>query len=271
MTEPLLQVTGLTRRFSSGGRSVIAVDNADLSLGRGETLAIVGPSGSGKSTLARLVMRLIEPDAGRILFDGADLTALRGATLRALRSRFQMVFQDPLAALNPRATVGRVIEDPLRIHAIVPPTARKQAVGALLDRVGLPESLAARHIHEVSGGQRQRVAIARAIASRPALLVLDEAVSALDVSVRADILRLLSALQASDGMSYLFISHDLGVVRAIADRVAIMDAGRIVETGAARTVIAVPASRVGKALVAAAPRLFAPHEQNPPSPGKDSP
>jgi peptide/nickel transport system ATP-binding protein len=233
MSAPLLQVRGLSKRFRRRDKDIAAVVDVTLELARGETLAIVGPSGSGKSTLARIVMRLVEPDSGTITFDGVDLVAARGEALRRLRPKFQMVFQDPLAAFNPRATVAGVLDDPLRIHA----------------------HLAERRIHEISGGQRQRVAIARAIATRPRLLVLDEAVSALDVTVRAGILALLEELRKEEQLSYLFISHDLAVVSSFADRIAIMDAGRIVEAGPAAAVVAAPQSATGKALVAAMPKL----------------
>ena len=166
-----------------------------------------------------------------------------------------MVFQDPLAAFNPRATVARLIDDPLRIHGLAGRTQRPKAIASLLERVGLTSELAGRRVHEISGGQRQRVAIARAIAARPRLIVLDEAVAALDVLVRGDILSLLRELQTEEGIAYLFISHDLGAVRAIAHRIAIMDAGRIVEQGDAAQVIAAPASTTGRALVAATPEL----------------
>jgi peptide/nickel transport system ATP-binding protein len=256
MNAPLLELLGLTKSFRRGGREVAALDDVSLEFARGETLALVGPSGSGKSTLARIVMRLIEPDRGTIRFDGGDLLSARGEALRLLRPRFQMVFQEPLAAFNPRATVARVLDDPLRVHGLADSAARPRAITTLLDRVGLDQNLAGRRIHEISGGQRQRVAIARAIATKPALLVLDEAVSALDVTVRADILALLRDLQRDENLGYLFISHDLAVVSAFADRIAIMDRGRIVETGAAAAVIATPQSVTGKALVAAMPRLF---------------
>jgi len=254
----LLEVAGLSKRFRRSGTTLAALDDVWLSVAAGETVALVGPSGSGKSTLARLVLRLIEPDSGSIRFAGGDFLALRGAALRAQRARLQMVFQDPLAAFNPRATVGRAIADPLRIHRLAPARERPAAVAALLARVGLPSALAGRRIHEISGGQRQRVAIARAIATRPALLVLDEALSALDVEVRAAILALLDSLRQSDGLAYLLISHDLGVVRAVAERIAILDRGRIVEAGPARAVIDNPRSATGRALVAAMPRLSAP-------------
>ena len=255
MDRPLLSVSELTKRFSRDGRSVAAVDGVSFQIRAGETLALAGPSGSGKSTVARLLLRLIEPDAGEVRFEGEDWLALRGATLRARRARMQMVFQDPLAAFNPRATIARVLDDPLRIHGIAARAERPAHIAALLERVGLPPGLAGRAIHEVSGGQRQRVAIARAVATRPSLIVLDEAVSALDVSVRGKVLELLADLQREDGIAYLFISHDLGLVRAFADRIMILEEGRVAEEGAARAVIDAPASAIGRALVAATPKL----------------
>ncbi|CDX39352.1 nickel transporter subunit; ATP-binding component of ABC superfamily [Mesorhizobium plurifarium] len=251
----VLAVSSLTKRYRRGSKPFAAVDDVSFEINPAETLALAGPSGSGKSTIARLVLRLIEPDAGRIAFEGADFLALSGAALRARRARLQMVFQDPLAAFNPRATVARVLDDPLRIHNIATRAERPRRIAALLERVGLDAGLAARAIHEISGGQRQRVAIARAIATRPSLIVLDEAVSALDVSVRGQILELLLDLQRQERIAYLFISHDLGVIRAVAHRVVILDAGRIAESGDARAVIADPQSAIGKALVAATPRL----------------
>ncbi|RAZ92217.1 peptide ABC transporter ATP-binding protein [Mesorhizobium hawassense] len=251
----VLAVSNLAKRYRRGGKPFAAVDEVSFEIGPAETLALAGPSGSGKSTIAKLVLRLIEPDAGRIDFEGGDFLALSGGSLRARRARLQMVFQDPLAAFNPRATVARVLDDPLRIHAIASRAERPLRIAALLERVGLETNLATRAIHEISGGQRQRVAIARAIATRPSLIVLDEAVSALDVSVRGQILELLLDLQRQERIAYLFISHDLGVIRAIAHRVVILDAGKIAESGDARTVIANPQSAVGKALVAATPKL----------------
>jgi peptide/nickel transport system ATP-binding protein len=256
MSAPVLVASGLTKCYGRGGKPFAAVDNVSFEIRQAETLALAGPSGSGKSTIARLVLRLVEPDAGRIEFEGADFLALSGATLRARRARLQMVFQDPLAAFNPRATVARVLDDPLRIHGIASRAERPRRIAALLERVGLDPGLAGRAIHEISGGQRQRVAIARAIATKPSLIVLDEAVSALDVSVRGQILELLLDLQQSERIAYLFISHDLGVVRAVAHRVVVLDAGRVAEAGDARAVIADPQSAIGKALVAATPKLI---------------
>jgi peptide/nickel transport system ATP-binding protein len=251
----LLAVSNLTKRYRRGDKTIAVVDDVSFHIDPGETLALAGPSGSGKSTIARLVLRLIEPDAGRIEFEGDDFLALRGAALRTRRARLQMVFQDPLAAFNPRATVARVLDDPLRIHGIASRAERPRRIAALLERVGLTADLAPRAIHEISGGQRQRVAIARAVATKPSLIVLDEAVSALDVSVRGQILDLLLDLQRQERIAYLFISHDLGVIRAIAHRVVLLDAGRIAESGDACAVIDAPQSAIGKALVAAAPRL----------------
>jgi peptide/nickel transport system ATP-binding protein len=255
MTAPLLSAAGISKTFAGGGRSVVALDDVSIAVARGETLGLVGPSGSGKSTLARILLRLVVPDAGRIDFGGVDLLSLRGEKLRAVRRRIQMVFQDPLAAFNPHATVGGAIADPLRIHGIADRDKRPSAIANLLERVGLHPMLASRAIHEISGGQRQRVAIARALATKPDLIVLDEAVSALDVSVRAKILELLVDLQREQGLAYIFVSHDLAVVRAISHHVAIMDAGRIVERGPARDVVADPQSATARALVAAVPRL----------------
>ena len=251
----VLAVANLAKRYRRGGKPFAAVDDVSFEIGPAETLALAGPSGSGKSTIARLVLRLIEPDAGRIAFEGADFLSLSGAALRVKRARLQMVFQDPLAAFNPRATVSRVLDDPLRIHGIASRAERPRRIAALLERVGLDAGLATRAIHEISGGQRQRVAIARAIATKPSIIVLDEAVSALDVSVRGQILELLLDLQRQERIAYLFISHDLGVIRAIAHRVVILDAGRVAESGDARAVIGNPQSAIGKALVAAMPRL----------------
>ncbi len=255
MSAPLLAVQGLGKTYRSGGREVKGLDDVSLSVAAGETLGLVGPSGSGKSTLARVVMRLIEPDCGAIAFGGENLGALNGKALRAMRKRIQMVFQDASAAFNPRASVADVLADPLRIHGLASRAGRQRRIAQLLESVGLSENLAARPVHAVSGGQRQRVAIARALATGPQMIVLDEAVSALDVTVRGQILDLLVRLQRERGLAYLFVSHDLAVVRAVSHRIAIMDRGRIVETGPAATVVAGPQSPTGRALVAAIPRL----------------
>lgn len=255
----LLAIEGLAKTYKSGARSVTALDRVSLSLAEGETLALVGPSGSGKSTLARAITRLIPVDAGTIHFDGTDWLGLAPAALRARRRTMQMVFQDPIEAFNPRASVFTAIADPIRIHRLAPRGVWRPAVLDLLERVQLPAALIDRAIHEISGGQRQRVALARALACRPRMIVLDEAVSALDVSIRGQILDLLIALQQSEGLSYLFVSHDLAVVNAIAHRVAVMEAGRIVETGPTASVLAAPASPMARALIAAVPRLNREH------------
>ncbi|WP_153354741.1 ABC transporter ATP-binding protein [Endobacterium cereale] len=251
----LLSVENLRRRYISGGRNVAALDGVSFSLAPGETLGIAGASGSGKSTLARVLLRLAVPDAGKIIFEGEDWLSLKGSALRKKRQRIQMVFQDIHGAFHPTATVGETLGDPMRIHETVPKASRPAEISRLLDRVGLSASDADRPVNELSGGQRQRVAIARAISTRPSLILLDEAVSALDVQVRNRILELLVELQREQGMSYLFISHDLAVLRAVSHRLAIMDAGRIVETGRTIDVIDAPQSAAGRALVSAVPRL----------------
>jgi peptide/nickel transport system ATP-binding protein len=255
VTEPLLIASHLSRTFASGGRHVQALDDVSLAIDPGETLGLVGGSGCGKSTLARVLTRLVPPESGSIAFLGDDWLALGAGRLRAARRHLQMVFQDPLAAFNPRATVGGVIADALRIHAVVPKAERPAEIARLIERVGLPSGLMERSIRDISGGQRQRVAIARAIAVRPRLIILDEAVSALDVSVRGRILELLVGLQRETGVGYLFISHDLAVVRAVSHRIAVMDAGRIVEQGPAAGVLAAPSSDTLIELIGAVPRL----------------
>lgn len=257
MSAPLLTVSHVSKTFSAAGRRVTALDDLSLSIMPGETLGLVGPSGCGKSTLARVLLRLIEPDEGRIDFAGVEFSALKGEALRRMRAQIQMVFQDPLAAFNPRATIARIIGDPLRIHRLAPRKERPAAVAALLERVGLSPDLAVRAVHEISGGQRQRAAIARALATRPQLIVLDEAVSALDVTARRHILDLLVSFQHERNLACLFISHDIAVVRAISHRIAIMDGGRLVEEGPAQQVVANPQSRTAQALVAAVPHLAA--------------
>jgi peptide/nickel transport system ATP-binding protein len=255
MSQPLLILNDIKKSFYRNGAQIKALEDINLSVHAGETLALVGPSGSGKSTLARIIMCLEAPDQGTISFKGNNLLALRSSRLRSLRADFQMVFQDPLAAFNPRATVERVLRDPLRIHNVVARTKQDEAIGSLLNRVGLPNNLRTRAIHEISGGQRQRVAIARALATKPSLIVLDEAVSALDVSMRGQIINLLVDLQRSEGIAFLFVSHDIGIVRAMAHRVAIMESGRIVELGSSDDVLRNPCSATGAALIAAVPRL----------------
>ncbi|MFI6454879.1 ATP-binding cassette domain-containing protein [Streptosporangium amethystogenes] len=243
MTEPLLRVTNLSKSYGA----LRAVDGVTFEVDRGETLAIVGESGCGKSTLARCVARLTQPTAGSVRLDGVELAPLSRRRLRPLRSRFQLVFQDPSTSLNPRWTVGEIVREPLRLQGV------RGDVPGLLSEVGLDPELAGRHPHQLSGGQRQRVGIARALALSPDLLVLDEPVTALDVSVQAQIINLLLRLQEERGLGYLFISHDLAVVSAVAHRVAVMHAGRLVETGPAEQVLGRPSHDYTRALVAAVP------------------
>lgn len=250
---PLLEVEGLTKRWP--GATAPAVTEVSLAVASGERVALVGASGSGKTTLARLILRLVEPDRGSIRFAGRDLLALRGEALRRIRAELQLVFQDPLAALDPRRRVGAQVADPLRAHRLVPRSGRTAAVAALFERVGLDPALARRYPHELSGGQRQRVAIARALASRPRLLLLDEPVAQLDVSVKAQILDLLERLRREDGLAWLLITHDLGVARAASDRILVMAEGRIVEEGPTAAVLAAPRAPATRALVAAELRL----------------
>ncbi len=218
-------------RSKRGGRPLEAVSQVDLRLYQGETLALVGESGCGKSTLARLLLGLLPPTEGQVLFDGQDLAALSPKALRTLRRQFQPVFQDAAGSLQPRQRVGALVAEPLRIHKLCPRGELPQRAARLLERVGLSPELLERYPHQLSGGQRQRVVLARALALDPKLLVCDEPVSALDVSVQAQMLNLLAQLQREQGLTYLFISHDLGVVRHSASRVAVMFLGRLCEVG----------------------------------------
>jgi len=260
MTSPLLQVTGLEKHFPVRrglfGRisgAVRAVDGVDFTLEAGQTLGVVGESGCGKSTLGRLVLRLIDASAGRIVFDGRDLGTLDATALRAQRRAMQIIFQDPFSSLNPRMTVGQILAEPLRLHGLHA-GRHDRRVAELLHTVGLAPEHAARYPHEFSGGQRQRIGIARALAVEPRLIVCDEAVSALDVSVQAQVVNLLQDLQRRFGLAYIFIAHDLAVVKHIAQRVAVMYLGRIVELADTRALYAEPRHPYTQALLAAIPR-----------------
>ena len=259
MSTPLLAVRDLRVVFRIGGglltpkRNLVAVDGVSLDLGAGETLAVVGESGSGKSTLARAVMRLVDAESGIIRLDGDDITRIEGEALRRLRPKMQMVFQDPYSSLDPSKLIRDTVAEPLVVHGRLAGAALERRVLELLAQVGLGAYHLNRYPYEFSGGQRQRIAIARAIALEPKLVVLDEAVSALDVSTQNQILNLLEDLRRDHGIAYLFISHDLGVVQHIADRVAVTYLGRIVETGPATRIFARPLHPYTEALLSAVP------------------
>ncbi len=257
----LLEVRGLVKQFSSGsrlfgagdGKGVRAVDGVDLEVAAGETLGLVGESGCGKSTLCRTILRLTEPSAGSIRFEGTELVGLGRRQMRPPRRQMQMIFQDPYASLNPRKRVGDIVGTPLKLHGLASGTELKRQVLELLDRVGLSPEHYNRYPHEFSGGQRQRIGIARALSTKPRLILADEPVSALDVSIRAQIINLLDDLQREMGLAYVFVAHDIGVVRHVSDRIAVMNAGRIVEEGGADRVCESPQHPYTKALLAAVP------------------
>jgi oligopeptide/dipeptide ABC transporter ATP-binding protein len=257
----LLEAIGLTKHYQveAGGffrrtrMALRAVDGVDLTIEPGETLGLVGESGCGKSTLGRLLIRLIPATAGQVVFDGQEITSLGPKALRAARRTMQIVFQDPFGALNPRMSVEETIMEPLLIHGARRGAATREAVARMLDMVGLPDSARYRFPHEFSGGQRQRIGIARALILRPKLVVCDEPVSALDVSVQAQIVNLLSDLQGELGLTYLFIAHDLGVVKHISTRVAVMYLGKVVEVADKRSLYARPSHPYTQALLASVP------------------
>jgi oligopeptide/dipeptide ABC transporter ATP-binding protein len=262
VTAPLVDVRGLVKHFP-GERAffglgaakppVRAVDGVSFTIREGTTLGLVGESGSGKSTVARTLLRLIEPTAGAVLFEGADVLRLGRTELRALRRKMQIVFQDPYGSLNPRMTVRQTLREPLQIHQLATGAAVDARVDALLEEVGLDASFGDRYPHELSGGQRQRVGIARALSVEPRFIVCDEPVSALDVSVQAQVLNLLTALQRTRGLTYLFVAHDLAVVKHVADDVAVMYLGRIVEHAPAPRVYAAPKHPYTTSLLSAVP------------------
>ena len=260
MPDPILELRDLKMHFPVRGgvmsrqiNSVKAVDGVSLSIGHGETLGLVGESGCGKSTLGKSIVRLTRPTAGSVIFDGKDITHLSQSKLRPLRCNMQMVFQDPAESLNSRLSVGQIISEPLEVQKIGTKATRMDTVHQLLERVGMPKSAAQRFSFEFSGGQRQRIGIARALALNPDMIVLDEPVSALDVSVQSQVLNLLLDLQSEYNMAYLFIAHDLAVVKHISDRVAVMYLGKIVELADADAIYQNPRHAYTKALISAIP------------------
>lgn len=250
----LVRAEGLVKEYARGGEAVRVVDDVSFAIRRGETMGLVGESGSGKSTVARMLLRLIQPSAGAIRYDGMDLVAASAQQMRGLRRRMQIVFQDPFAALNPRMRVRQILAEPFAIHG-QQGSATKEHLEAMLREVGLDAAALGRYPHEFSGGQRQRINIARALALRPEFLVLDEPVSALDVSVGAQVVNLLRELQQKYGLTYLFISHSMPLVRYLCDRVAVMRRGRLVEYGDCEQVCEAPRDAYTRGLIAATPEM----------------
>lgn len=272
---PLVEGQDLVKHFPIGGGllrkptgAIRAVDGVDFTIRRGETLGLVGESGSGKSTLGRLVLRLIEPTSGTIRFDGQDISTRSAKQLKPLRRRMQVIFQDPVSSFNPRSTIEDVLAEPMRVHGIGDAKSRRDRAVELLEQVGLRASALERYPHQFSGGQAQRIGIARALTTDPDLIVCDEAVSALDVSVQAQVLNLLRKLQKELGLTYLFIAHDLNVVRYISDRVCVMYLGRFVETGPSDQLMGDPQHPYTKALVGAIATLDKDHPQRRPLAGE---
>jgi oligopeptide/dipeptide ABC transporter ATP-binding protein len=260
---PLLSVTDLKTHYKSRDGLLRAVDGIDLVVERGETVGLVGESGCGKSTLGKTVLRLVDPTAGRIEFKGEDITVLDQRSLRGVRKSIQMIFQDPFASLNPRQTIGEILEAPLVVHKLGDRAERRQIIADIVAKVGLPRESVSRYPHEFSGGQRQRIGIARALLLNPELIVCDEPVSALDLSIQAQILNLLVEMKKEFGLSYLFISHDLSVVRYFADRVMVMYLGRIVETADNATLWSDPRHPYTRALMEAVPDPARPRQAAP--------
>jgi peptide/nickel transport system ATP-binding protein len=262
---PLVEAEHLVKTFSSGQNAfgtgstgrVLAVNDVSLAIEAGETLGLVGESGSGKSTLGRLLLRLIEPDSGTVRFDGRDVLAASGGELRRLRRDIQIIFQDPYGSLDPRMTVEQIVCEPIAIHGGESGQATRTRAAGMLQAVGLDDSALRRYAHEFSGGQRQRIGIARALMLRPRFIVADEPVSALDVSIGAQIVNLLRDLQKEFQLTYLFISHSLPVVRYLATRIAVMKQGEIVELGATEQIVSAPRHEYTRALLAATPELEA--------------
>jgi len=255
MQRPLLEVRNLVKEYASDGRVVRVVDGVSFEIRAGETLGLVGESGSGKSTVARMVLGLLQPTYGDVIFQGEPLPLSSSSRMRNLRRHMQIVFQDPYAALNPRMTIGQILEEPFAIHREKPAGGLNARLRELLKQVGLDESVLPRYPHEFSGGQRQRINIARALALKPEFLVLDEPVSALDVSVGAQVVNLLRELQRTYGLTYLFISHSMPLVRYLSTRIAVMERGRLVETGEAEQLCANPREAYTRKLIAATPEL----------------
>ncbi|HEY5088069.1 MAG TPA: oligopeptide/dipeptide ABC transporter ATP-binding protein [Gemmatimonadaceae bacterium] len=268
VTTPLLEVTHLGKSFPARqhflrrtGGEVRAVNDVSFAIARGETLGVVGESGCGKTTMGRSILRLIEPTSGAVVFDGTDVSTLRGSALRSMRRRMQVIFQDPFSSLNPRMTVGAAVKEGILIHHLAEGREADNRVKVLFKEVGLDPDYASRYPHEFSGGQRQRIGVARALSVEPEMIVCDEPVSALDVSVQAQVINLLQDLQRDRGLTYLFIAHDLSVVQHIADRVAVMYLGRIVEIGSSYDLYSNPIMPYTQALLSAVPR---------PEPGRQS-
>ena len=252
---PLVEARNVTKEYAREGGSVRVVDDVSFAIAPGETLGLVGESGSGKSTVARMLLKLIEPTSGEVRFEGQPLPSSASSRMRSMRRRIQIVFQDPYAALNPRMTVRRILEEPFAIHREVPAEELSARLTELLRSVGMDNSALSRYPHEFSGGQRQRINIARALALRPSFLVLDEPVSALDVSVGAQVINLLHDLQRELHLTYLFISHSMPLVRYLCDRVAVMQRGRLVEIGDCLQVCEQPRNEYTRQLIAATPEM----------------